>query len=72
LPLSKGIKCNGGANMTISNQEYKKQYQCPTCKYVSAKTVLIIFEEIEYRFCAKCYLEFIKNNVPEVIELPTS
>jgi hypothetical protein len=50
--------------------ESKKEYQCPTCKYVSAKTVLIIFEGIEYRFCAKCYLEFIKNNVPEVIELP--
>jgi len=58
--------------MDINNDStHNKKYFCPRCNYTSKKTFLVLFEEQEYRFCEKCYLNFLKINLPPVVELPT-
>jgi transcription elongation factor Elf1 len=49
----------------------KKFYECPDCGYISAKTFLIDFEGQEYRFCSRCYLEFLKKELPITFERDT-
>lgn len=51
--------------------ETNRNYECPTCGYVSDKTHLEFFQGEELRFCEKCYIDFLKLNVPQVIEIPT-
>ena len=56
---------------TINDGHHGKSYQCPICKYTSEKTFLFIFEGKEYRFCNKCYLNFLIEALPQAEEIPT-
>jgi len=55
----------------IKADHHGKSYQCPICKYTSEKTFLFIFEGKEYRFCNKCYLDFLIKTLAQVEEIPT-
>jgi hypothetical protein len=47
-----------------------KKYECTKCGYISEKTILVIFEGKEHRFCAKCWLRFMGDTIPSAILLP--
>ena len=50
----------------IGNNRYNI-YKCEKCGYESKKTFLNIFEEEEFRFCAKCVHKFYMDNFPKAI-----
>lgn len=57
--------------MTHSILNGRHFYKCPACGYISTTTYLVIHEKIEYRFCHKCHLDFLRglvSNVPIVHE----
>lgn len=46
--------------------EPEKHYKCPECKGVDC--LLLNIGAKPLKLCARCYLQFIKKNVPQLVE----